>query len=140
MAGRPRKAAAPKKVVDETVVNQENPGTSAVDRNPEPQLVTKDNGVTYDISKSAPEVVVDSREAEKNRIRQTESVLDARTDKEPNKDFFTIEFVESGLTYAQRVWKKGETVDIPKSRTKAWMDLTDEEQVARWGKVKFEKR
>lgn len=133
---------APANDVDETVVNQEHPGTSAVDRNPEPQLVTEDSGVTYDISKSpAPEIVSDVDEAEKNRIRQTHAALDARHDPErDDKDSFIIDFLESGLTYAQRVWKKGEYVKVPNDRQKAWMDLSAAQQKERWGHVKFEKR
>jgi hypothetical protein len=133
---------APAMEVDETVVNQEHPGTSAVNRDPEPQLVTDEAGVTFDMSKTpVPEIVEDaSREAEKNRIRQSKAVLDAREGREDDKNFFSLEFVESGLTYAQRVWKKGEVVEVPKSRQKAWMDLSASEQEERWGHVKFEKR
>lgn len=140
----PRKKAAPKaKVVDETVVNQEHPGTSAVNRDPDPQLVTDTNsGVTFDISKSpAPEIVKDdSDEAEKNRLRQTSAALDGRTEKSNNDESFTIAFLETGLTYAQRVWKRGEEVQVPKDRAKLWMEMTPEAQIDRWGKVKFEKR
>lgn len=133
---------APAIEVDDTVKNQESPGTFAVDRTPEPQLVTDEAGVTFDVSKSPqPQIVEDSsREAEKNRIRQTEAALDGRKDKDNSEDFFTLEFLETGLTYAQRVWKKGQVVEVPKDRQKAWMDLSDEEQKARWGHVKFEKR
>jgi len=134
--------AAPAMEVDETVVNQEHPGTSAVNRDPDPQLVTSESGVTFDISKSPhPEIVVNTDDAEKNRRRQTSAVLDARSeDKEDNNDFFTLKFLETGLTYAQRVWKKGEETEVPKDRAKAWMDMSDEAQIKRWGKVKFEKR
>lgn len=133
---------APAMEVDETVVNQEAPGQEAVNRNPEPELVTdKDTGVTYDTNKSpAPEIVSDVDEAERNRIRQTEAVLDARESREDDEDFFTLEFLEPGLTYHQRVWKKGEVVEVPKDRAKAWMDLSASEQEERWGHVKFEKR
>lgn len=133
---------APANEVDETVVNQEAPGTVEVNRNPEPDLYTDEQtGVTYDVSKSpAPEIVSDLDETEKNRVRQTEAVLDARESREDDEDFFTLEFVESGLTYSQRVWKKGETVDVAKNRAKAWMDLSPSEQEERWGQVKFEKR
>lgn len=133
---------APAMEVDETVVNQEAPGTVEVNRNPEPDLYTDEqSGVTYDVSKSpAPEIVSDIDEAERNRVRQTEAVLDARESREDDDDFFTLEFVDNGLTYAQRVWKKGETVEVPKSRAKAWMELSSSEQEERWGNVKFEKR
>lgn len=132
---------APAMEVDETVVNQESPGTSAVNRLPDPQLVTDSAGITYDVNKTPqPELVTEDREAEKNRIRQTESALDARNSREDDDDFLTLEFVESGLTYSQRVWKKGEVVEVPKDRAKPWMDLSAKEQEERWGQVKFEKR
>jgi hypothetical protein len=132
---------APANEVDETVVNQEHPGTSAVNRDPDPQLVTSESGVVFDISKSpAPEIVSDTDEAEKNRIRQTQAVMDARSNPEEDDDSFILDFLESGLTYAQRVWKKGEYVKVPNDRQKAWMDLSANEQKQRWGHVKFEKR
>jgi hypothetical protein len=140
------KAAVPPKMapafpVDDTVLNQENPGTIAVDRNPGPQVVTDSAGVAYDVSKGpSPEIIQDDREEEKNRIRQTEAALDARSEPTDDEDYFTIYFTESGLTYAQTVWKKGEYVQVHKSREKPWMSMSDEDQKRRFGRVKFERR
>jgi hypothetical protein len=140
------KAAVPPKMapafpVDETVVNQENPGTFAVNRAPEPQIVTDSAGIAYDVSKGpSPELVQDGREEDKNRIRQTEAALDARSEPTKDDDYFTINFIESGLTYAQTVWKKGEFVQVHKSKEKPWMSMSDDEQKRRFGRVKFERR
>ena len=132
---------APAFPVDETVVNQENPGTFAVDRTPEPQIVTDSAGIAYDVSKGpSPQLVQEDREEEKNRVRQTTAALDGRSEPTDDEDYFTINFLESGLTYAQTVWKKGEFVQVHKSKEKPWMSMSDEEQKRRFGAVKFERR
>ena len=198
-APRERKAAAAKKV-DETVVNQENPGTSTedrspestesapavakaapankvddtvinqeslgsgevVDRSPEPQIVETATGASYDVSKSHPELIdpdADETEARRNRLRQTDAVMNAKDlveqdDDDEKKDSdakkVDLEFVETGLTAQGRVWKKGEvlsfteTKDSRKSEAdindEVWYELSASEQKERYGKVFFEKR
>lgn len=140
--------------VDETVVNQESPGsTKAVDRNPGPDLVESRDGFLYDYSKTPdPQLVEDDRTAEKNRIRQTQSVMDAAEFRETSDDadYVEVEFLESGFTVNQRVWKKGEVLreaDNDAFRRAAaradgsyWFDMNAEDQKKSYGKVMFEKR
>jgi hypothetical protein len=147
---------APANEVDETVVNQESPGThEAVNRNPEPMIVEDSAGIKYDLNKTPqPELVQEDREAEKNRIRQTEGALNAadwrEEDKEDDRKFVEVEFLESGFTVARRVWKKGEVLreiddenfrkDNEDGDGSFWFDQSADDQRKRYGKVFFEKR
>jgi hypothetical protein len=150
--------AAPAHEVDETVINQESLGSGeVVDRSPEPQLVENSTGATYDVSKSSPELVdpnADETETRRNRIRQSEGVMNAKDlvedDDEEKRDYVELEFVESGLTAQGRVWKKGEVLKFEDGETSrkveadtngnVWYDLSASEQKERYGKVFFEKR
>jgi hypothetical protein len=153
--------AAPAQEVDDTVKNQESLGSAeVVDRNPEPQLVEDPfTGGLYDVSKADRELVdpgADEREAEKNRIRQTEAVLDAKEiegaddeDKEETPKI-KVEFLESGLTVGSKVYKKGEVLEIEDTEAgrsdhvdadgNYWYDQSAGKQKERFGKVVFEKR
>ncbi len=147
---------APANKVDETVVNQENPGLNEpVNRQPEPMIVEDSAGIKYDLSKTPqPELIVDdTREAEKNRIRQTEGALNAadwREDTDDNKKYVEVEFLESGLTVARKVWLKGEVFkaedddnfrqDNSDEDGNLWYDMNADEQRNRYGKVFFERR
>lgn len=147
---------APANKVDETVQNQESPGThEAVNRQPDPIIVEDSAGIKYDISKTPqPELVQEDREAELNRIRQTEGALNSADwrDEEAREDrkYLEVEFLESGFTVSRKVWKKGEIlkeVDDDAFRLyndngdgSFWFDQTADEQRKRYGKVLFEKR
>lgn len=127
--------------VDETVENQMNPGINMVDRNPDPEIVTDSAGIAYDVSKAYPELVdTEDREAEKNKIRQDNAVLDARTDKDNDEDLIEIEFLENGFT-TSRVWKKGETLRVHKDGEEPWMNLSEKEQKDLYsGRKMFERK
>ena len=152
---------APAQEVDDTVKNQESLGSAeVVDRNPEPQLVEDPfTGSTYDVSKSARELVdpdADKKEAERNRIRQTEAVLDAKEiegeddDEREETPKIKVEFLESGLTVGNKVYKKGEVLEVEDTEAGRadhadadgtfWYDQSAEKQKERFGKVVFEKR
>lgn len=150
--------AAPAHEVDDTVLNQESPGTfEAVDRNPEPQIVTNEvTGADYDISKSYPELVTTDPETEMRRahIRQTEGVLNAKDiegeDDVEEHEHIEIYFLESGLTADGRVWKAGQSLILEDNENarqsykdtegNVWHDLSASQQKERYGKVFFEKR
>lgn len=157
MPPRKRAVAAvkPAPVIDETVENQNNPGVNMVDRQPEPVVVEGDNGVQYDISKPSPELIVEdpANNADRNRIRQTEAVLNAKdssTSVESDKGYVVLEFMVTGLTAQGRVWKKGEVLrmeDNDENRTSntdtkgnVWYELSADDQEKRFGHVKFERR
>jgi hypothetical protein len=147
---------APANEVDETVVNQESPGKNEpVNRNPDPFIVADSAGIQYDLNKTPqPELVQEDREAEKNRLRQTDGALNAadwrEEDKDDDRKFIEVEFLESGLTIMRKVWKKGEVlreIDDENFRTNNdngdgtyWFDQSAEDQKKRYGKVYFEKR
>jgi hypothetical protein len=151
--------AAPVNRVDDTVVNQENPGTvESVDRNPEPQIIESGSSF-YDVNKSHPELIdpdKDETEARRARLRQTDAVMNAKdlteddSDKKDEGKKVELEFVESGLTAQGKVWKKGEifTFTETEEARKAnadlnddvWYELSTSEQKDRYGKVFFEKR
>lgn len=142
--------------VDDTVKNQENPGAvEPVDRNPGPQVVTDAEGISYDVSKSSPELLQekdsDEELARKARLKQESAVLDARDqDETRERKFIEVEFVSTGLTAKSKVWKAGEILrfeDTEQSRLataskegKLWYDMTAEEQKKRFGRVMFERR
>lgn len=131
--------SAPANEVDATVKNQESPGGDMVDRNPGPQVVTDSAGIAYDVSKPEPELIQDqSREAEKNRIRQQEGVLDT-SDLRNDENVFTLVFKESGLT-TSRSWKKGEELRVEESHEEPWMKYTADEQKDKYGRVMFERK
>lgn len=145
------KTAVP--VIDETVENQMNPGVNMVDRQPEPVVVEGANGLQYDVSKPSPELIVEdpANDARRNRVRQTESVLDAKDNAvDSDKDYIVLEFMVTGLTAQGRVWKKGEvlrmeaTNDARKANADVngdvWYELSSEAQLERFGHVKFERR
>jgi len=149
---------APAHEVDETVHNQMNPGLEMVDRHPEPVILEDAAGVKFDVSKPFPELITDDPEAEKRRarVRQTESVLDAKNiegSNDPDNDereHLEIEFLESGLTVAARVWKAGQVLVLEDNEASkkthqdaegnVWYELSADEQMERYGKVFFEKR
>lgn len=152
---------APAHDVDETVVNQESPGSGEFkDRNPDPQIVSDSAGIEYDVSKSQPELV-DKRNSDeelerKAKLRQTESVLDAKkiegeNDEEARSEkYIEIHFVDTGLTAQGTVWKRGEVLRlVDNDSTKlgnsdtngdVWYELSAEDQKRRFGRVMFEKR
>lgn len=152
----PAKAAAP--VVDPTVKNQESPGSNVmVDRHPDPVIMEAANGVQYDISKGAPELVQADQEevdARRARARQTDSVVDAKnivdspTDTE--RKYIVLEFVASGLTVQGKVWKRGEVLRMEDTEAtrkasqdtkgNVWYELSADDQQQRYGHVKFERR
>lgn len=151
---------APANKVDETVVNQENPGSGEmVDRLPEPVILEDSNGIKFDVSKPFPELITDDPETEMRRaeIRQSEGVLNAKDIEGPEDeeeverpDTFDLYFLESGLTANGRVWKAGQTLKIEDtedgrrphedSEGNVWYELSASEQKERYGKVFFEKR
>jgi hypothetical protein len=131
---------APANEVDPTVENQMNPGVNMVNRTPEDQVVTDSAGIEYKLNSGPyPELVVEDDEEEKNAIKQSTAVLDARDHDELEKQN-KIYFVKSGLTAQRRVWKKGETLYYTDEQHEDWMDMSDQDQEERFGHVKFEKR
>src|SRR3954468_6787201 len=147
---------APANEVDETVRNQESPGThQAVNRQPEPMIVEDSAGIKYDLSKTPqPELVQEDREAELNRTRQTEGALNAADwrdeDADDDREYVEVEFLESGFTVSRKVWKKGEVFKEEDNETFRayhtdgeggyWFDQSADDQRKRYGKVFFEKR
>lgn len=130
---------APAMEVDETVENQINPGINMIDRNPGQQIVTDSAGIAYDVSKTTPELIQEDREEEKNAIRQKEGALNAADWREDEQESTEVYFLEGGLT-TNRVWKKGETLRVPKGEEFDWMNLSGKEQEDLYGRVMFEKR
>lgn len=144
---------APALPVDETVENQMNPGVNMVDRQPERQLVEDSAGVTYDVSKSAPELVdveSEERQQERARIRQSEAVLNPAEwrEEDEDKDYIVLVFINTGLLGLGKVWKKGETLKVVKDDDQgtrdingdSWLDLSQSEQEERFGRVMFERK
>lgn len=142
--------------VDDTVKNQENPGAAEpVDRNPGPQVVTDSEGISYDVSKSSPELIQekdsDEEQARKAKLKQESAALDARgQDETRDRKYIEIEFVSTGLTAKSKVWKAGEVLKLEDSEQtrlatastdgKLWYEMTAEEQKNRFGRVMFERR
>jgi hypothetical protein len=148
---------APANEVDETVVNQENPGgAEMVDRHPEPVIYTDDTGIKYDVGRAHPELVTSNPEEDKRkaRVRQTESVMDAKNlvedEDKDSRNHIEIEFLESGLTAQGRVWKAGQVLRMEDTESNRnsnkdadgdlWYELSKEEQKNKYGKAFFEKR
>ncbi len=152
----PKMAKANK--VDDTVKNQENPGgAEIVDRQPDPVVYEDNAGIKYDVSKPYPELMTSNPEEDKRKakVRQTESVMDAKNlvdDEKQENDhkYIEIEFVESGLTVQGRVWKAGQVLTMEDSdgnkqsnqdaEGNLWYELSAKEQKEKYGKVFFEKR
>jgi hypothetical protein len=134
---------APAQKVDETVENQMNPGINMVDRTPDRQIVADSAGITYDVSKSYPELVDPEREANlaaKGKMRHDEAVLNAkdfRKEGDENDNNVSIEFVNTGLSALGHVWRAGETVRVAKDKIRPWMKQSESEQEERYGKVMF---
>lgn len=151
--------SAPVNKVDDTVVNQENPGTvEPVERNPEPQII-ESGSASYDVNKSHPELIdpeKDETEARRARLRQTDAVMNAKdlteddSEKKDEGKKVELEFVESGLTAQGKVWKKGEVLSFTETEESrkanadlnddVWYELSTSQQKDRYGKVFFEKR
>lgn len=143
---------APAQEVDEVVQNQENPGLhEPVDRS-EPQIVTDSAGISYDVSKSPAELVTSDPEDEKRKaeLKQSTAALDGRTEKDDDKKYIEIEFLESGITAARRVWKAGEVLRVEDSDSgisahrsatgNVWFEMSESEQREKYGKPMFKRK
>jgi hypothetical protein len=128
-----------------------------VDRHPDPVILEAANGTQYDISKSSPELVQADQEeveARRARVRQTDSVFDAKNlveaPEDTEKKYIELEFVAAGLTVQGKVWKRGEVLrmEATEATRKAnqdtkgnvWYELSADEQQEKYGHVKFERR
>lgn len=121
----------PTVVIDDTVKNQESLGSAeVVDRNPAP--------VDIEAEKEA---------ARKARLLQTEAVLKPESARIDSPDKFSVRFLQSGFTVSGRVWKAGQILELnEESRPEhedlngnVWYDLSEDNQVDRYGKVIFVK-
>lgn len=81
--------------------------------------------------------------------KTVQAPIDTPKPVEDPTEVILIHFVGYGLSYFGYNWEPGQELEIVKSsadydRTcdatgKSWLDMTEEEQISRWGEVKFRK-
>lgn len=115
------------------------------------EVLTEDTRPTAEQMYPAPAVTPEQR-AERDRQHADALAANARIEHElpdlasqpdPSRNKVRIHFTADGFTWAGRVWYTGQEIEIGPEHPRwesavAWIRLTRQEQVARYGRVMFE--